>query len=30
MIDEAVPDLGRAGEPFTGGMAHKIAFWDVP
>ncbi|MDP9864229.1 MULTISPECIES: TenA family protein [Streptosporangium] len=30
MIDEAVPDLGRAKELFTEGMAHELAFWDVP
>jgi thiaminase/transcriptional activator TenA len=30
MIDEAAPELGRARELFTGGMAHELAFWDVP
>ncbi|MEV7907882.1 TenA family protein [Streptomyces anulatus] len=30
MIDEAAPDLGRAGKFFTEGMRHEIAFWDVP
>ncbi|MER5644816.1 transcriptional regulator [Streptosporangium sp. NPDC002524] len=30
MIDEAVPDPGRAGKLFAEGMAHELAFWDVP
>ncbi|MFI6602926.1 TenA family protein [Nonomuraea sp. NPDC050536] len=30
MIDEAAPDQGRARELFTQGMAHELAFWDVP
>ncbi|MDP9847814.1 TenA family protein [Streptosporangium lutulentum] len=30
MIDEAAPDPGRARELFTEGMAHELAFWDVP
>ncbi|GAA3419402.1 TenA family protein [Streptosporangium vulgare] len=30
MIDEAAPEPGRAGRLFTEGMAHELAFWDVP
>ncbi|MEU4407777.1 TenA family protein [Streptosporangium sp. NPDC023963] len=30
MIDEAAPDPGRAGKLFAEGMAHELAFWDVP
>ncbi|GAA2896474.1 thiaminase II [Streptosporangium fragile] len=30
MIDEAAPDLDRAKALFTQGMAHELAFWDVP
>ncbi|MFF3437892.1 TenA family protein [Streptosporangium sp. NPDC002721] len=30
MIDEAAPDPDRAGKLFTEGMAHELAFWDVP
>ncbi|MFI6457435.1 TenA family protein [Streptosporangium amethystogenes] len=30
MIDEAAPDPGRAKRLFTEGMAHELAFWDVP
>ncbi|MFJ2028165.1 TenA family protein [Streptosporangium sp. NPDC087985] len=30
MIDEATTDPGRARELFTEGMAHELAFWDVP
>ncbi|GII04798.1 TenA family protein [Planobispora takensis] len=30
MIDEVDLDPGRAGELFTRGMAHELAFWDVP
>ncbi|GAA0837641.1 TenA family protein [Streptosporangium amethystogenes subsp. fukuiense] len=30
MIDEAAPDPGRAEKLFTEGMAHELAFWDVP
>ncbi|MEU8041861.1 TenA family protein [Streptosporangium sp. NPDC049078] len=30
MIDEAAPDPGRAGRLFAEGMAHELAFWDVP
>ncbi|MBG0820021.1 transcriptional regulator [Planomonospora sp. ID91781] len=30
MIDEAAPDPRRARELFTAGMAHELAFWDVP
>jgi len=30
MIDEVAPDAGRAGTLFAEGMAHELAFWDVP
>lgn len=30
MIDEAAPDPARAAKLFGEGMAHEIAFWDVP
>ncbi|GAA4233630.1 thiaminase [Streptosporangium album] len=30
MIDEAAPDPDRARALFTEGMAHELAFWDVP
>ncbi|WP_436758187.1 TenA family protein [Streptosporangium sp. V21-05] len=30
MIDEAAPDPGRAAKLFAEGMAHELAFWDVP
>lgn len=30
MIDEADPDPARAEALFTEGMAHELAFWDVP
>jgi len=30
MIDEAAPEPGRAERLFTEGMAHELAFWDVP
>ncbi|MGW4424897.1 TenA family protein [Streptosporangium sp. NPDC004631] len=30
MIDEAAPDPARAAKLFSEGMAHEIAFWDVP
>lgn len=30
MIDEAGPDPARAQALFTEGMAHELAFWDVP
>ncbi|GII95844.1 aminopyrimidine aminohydrolase [Sinosporangium siamense] len=30
MIDEAAPDPGRAKELFVQGVAHELAFWDVP
>ncbi|GAA4182722.1 thiaminase II [Streptosporangium oxazolinicum] len=30
MIDEAAPDPDRAGRLFAEGMAHELAFWDVP
>jgi thiaminase/transcriptional activator TenA len=30
MIDEAAPGSRRARELFTAGMAHELAFWDVP
>ncbi|MFI6509897.1 TenA family protein [Streptosporangium sp. NPDC050855] len=30
MIDEAAPDPDRARRLFTEGMAHEMAFWDVP
>ncbi|MFG1947332.1 TenA family protein [Nonomuraea sp. NPDC048826] len=30
MIDEADPDPVRAEELFLEGMAHELAFWDVP
>ncbi|MFF5111411.1 TenA family protein [Streptosporangium sp. NPDC000509] len=30
MIDEVTPDPGRAGRLFAEGMAHELAFWDVP
>ncbi|MEU8380205.1 transcriptional regulator [Streptosporangium sp. NPDC048865] len=30
MIDEAVPDPDRAERLFAEGMAHELAFWDVP
>ncbi|QFY05415.1 transcriptional regulator [Nonomuraea phyllanthi] len=30
MIDEAEPDPARARALFTEGMAHELAFWDVP
>ncbi|SDH85346.1 thiaminase (transcriptional activator TenA) [Sinosporangium album] len=30
MIDEAAPDLERAKALFTEGVAHELAFWDVP
>lgn len=30
MIDEAAPEPGRAGKLFAEGMAHELAFWDVP
>lgn len=30
MIDEAAPDPDRAKALFTEGMAHELAFWDVP
>ncbi|MGP3960851.1 TenA family protein [Nonomuraea sp. 3N208] len=30
MIDEADPDPVRAEALFTEGMAHELAFWDVP
>jgi thiaminase (transcriptional activator TenA) len=29
MIDEAAPDADRAGELFTQGMRHELAFWNV-
>ncbi|MBN6050356.1 transcriptional regulator [Nonomuraea sp. RK-328] len=30
MIDEAAPDPARAERLFREGMAHELAFWDVP
>ncbi|GAA5047195.1 thiaminase/transcriptional activator TenA [Thermocatellispora tengchongensis] len=30
MIDEAAPDPDRAKSLFRSGMAHELAFWDVP
>ncbi|MDF5752989.1 transcriptional regulator [Spongiactinospora sp. TRM90649] len=30
MIDEAAPDPERAKAAFRRGMAHELAFWDVP
>ncbi|WP_433436064.1 TenA family protein [Nonomuraea sp. CA-141351] len=30
MIDEAAPDPARAEALFAEGMAHELAFWDVP
>ncbi|MFB4276139.1 MULTISPECIES: TenA family protein [unclassified Nonomuraea] len=30
MIDEADPDPARAEALFAAGMAHELAFWDVP
>ncbi|MEV0613595.1 TenA family protein [Nonomuraea sp. NPDC050404] len=30
LIDEADPDPGRAQALFEEGMAHELAFWDVP
>lgn len=30
MIDESDPDPARAKALFTQGMAHELAFWDVP
>jgi thiaminase/transcriptional activator TenA len=30
MIDEAAPDPARAKALFRQGMAHELAFWDVP
>ena len=30
MLDEAAPDPARAEAAFREGMAHELAFWDVP
>ena len=30
MLDEAAPDPDRAEAAFLDGMAHELAFWDVP
>jgi thiaminase/transcriptional activator TenA len=30
MLDEAAPDPDRARAAFLAGMAHELAFWDVP
>lgn len=30
MLDEAAPDPAAAREAFLEGMAHELAFWDVP
>ena len=30
MLDEAAPDRARAEAAFLEGMAHELAFWDVP
>ena len=30
MLDEAAPDRGAAEAAFLEGMAHELAFWDVP